>query len=185
MVNNFDQIKSLMSFREDDFYFIQILKRRKDNPGMRKDVSVIDNFFIYSTDDLDKYKERIIEICDTNNARATIRVNVRNAKKVSYQTIKIITDYMISGDFKSVKNAYLSACGQFHSDPNKKWIIDVDQLELLDPICEWVNENNIELFAKIKTKNGFHLIVRPFNPQTFKFEKVDILKDSPTVMYCP
>ena len=60
MVNNFISIKSLLTFKEEgDFYFIQILKRKKDNPEMKSDTRVIDNFFVYSGDDLDKITNKV------------------------------------------------------------------------------------------------------------------------------
>ena len=69
MTNNFEQIKSLLRFDEPDhFYFLQILKRRKDNPDMKRDVSVIDNFFIYQREDLDKLQDKII-LCESNNGK--------------------------------------------------------------------------------------------------------------------
>ena len=41
-MNNFQKIKPVLKFEnENDFYFIQILKRRKDNPEMDRDVKVI------------------------------------------------------------------------------------------------------------------------------------------------
>ena len=39
MVNNFDKIRNFLTFNSsDDFYFIQILKRRKDNPTLFKNI---------------------------------------------------------------------------------------------------------------------------------------------------
>lgn len=170
---------------------------------MKKDVSLLDNFFIYSVDDLDKYKDRIIDICDRNNARATIRLNIRNAQKLSYQTMKIITDLMIQGDYKSVKSAYLSACGQFNSDKNKKWIIDLDgsDVDLRGKIINEINDiyqlnasyttkslDNRKIITEIKTKNGLHIICNPFDLNEFKKRiksDIQIHKDQPTILYIP
>jgi hypothetical protein len=39
MINNFQAIRDLLTFGDEDkFYFIQIYKRRKDNPDMKKDM---------------------------------------------------------------------------------------------------------------------------------------------------
>jgi len=47
MVNNIDRIRELISFEDEfDFYFLQILKRRKDNPDLKRDMVVIVNYHI-------------------------------------------------------------------------------------------------------------------------------------------
>ena len=34
MIDNFEQISKLLTFTsEDEFYFVQVLQRKKDNPG--------------------------------------------------------------------------------------------------------------------------------------------------------
>lgn len=193
MVNNFNNIKSLLSFKEEgDFYFIQILKRRKDNPDMKSDTRAIDNFFVYSTDDLDKITNKIIEICDTYNARAYIRLNIRNDKKVAYRTNKIIADCLERGDFRGVRSAYLSACGTASSEKSKKWIIDIDTKDedYVKGVIEFlIGIPNMLIWANLPTKNGFHIIVNGFNPNLFtnkypKCENIELkTEDVPTILY--
>jgi hypothetical protein len=191
MTNNFEQIKTLLRFDEPEhFYFLQILKRRKDNPDMKKDVSVIDNFFIYQREDLDKLQDKIIKLCDSNNARACIRLNVRDAEKIALQTLKITTDCILNKDYKGVKSAYLSACGQYASDKNKKWIVDIDTKDdsiIVEVINHLLSIPNMLIYAKVPTKNGFHILVNPFNPKIFsdKYPTIDLHKDNPTILYIP
>ena len=44
----------------------------------------------------------------------------------------------------------------------------------------------IEYVGEIPTKNGLHILVKPFNPSIFtqRITTVSIHKDSPTVLYC-
>jgi len=44
-VDNSAKIGTMLSFDKDDFYFLQILKRRKDNPEMDRDMVVIKKHF--------------------------------------------------------------------------------------------------------------------------------------------
>lgn len=194
MVNNFKLIRSLLAFEsEGDFYFLQVLKRRKDNPSLSKDVKLINNYFIYSLEQFDGLEEHIINECNINNARAYIRLNVRNSKKIALQTLKKITDLIICEDYKAVKTAYISACGEFHSDKNKKWIIDVDNLSididsLKNDLYKLQKETGKEpILIQIPTKNGIHIITHPFNLQEFKkqYSLIDIHKDNPTILYIP
>jgi hypothetical protein len=188
MIDNFDLINSLLSFENDkQFYFLQILKRRKDNPGMTKDVSVIDNFYIYNSNDLSLLKNKIINLCTINNARACIRLNVRDSEKIALQTLKEVTDCILNKNYNGVKSAYTSCCGSYPSDKNKKWIIDIDTKDnsVIQEVIDFVYSiKNVIIYARIPTKNGFHLITSPFNPHLFKL-KIDIHKDNPTILYIP
>lgn len=198
MVNNFELIKSLLRFDSpEDFYFIQILQRKKDNPGLEKHVRVISDLYIYSVDELEKKAEYIIELCQTKNARAYIRLNRRNSKTIALQMIKKVTDLVIQGNYKAIKSAYPSIVGEFHSDPDKTWIIDIDFKDfegkesdlpqLHNDILELQKQTKKEpLMIEVPTKNGYHLIVRPFNANQFaKKWSVDIKKDNPSNLYTP
>lgn len=193
MTNNFSIIRPLIKFTEPgDFYFLQILKRRKDNPGQTGDVIVIDNYFIYSLETFDSLEERIIDQCERNNARAYIRLNRRNAKKVAMSALKKTVDYIASEDYRAVKNAYISACGDTHSDSEKKWIVDCDNLteSELEPIKTFIDQippiSGTKIYTQLATRNGWHLITKPFNVMTFKarYPNIDLHKDNPTILYC-
>ena len=220
MVNNFELIKNFIqnnyTLEEGDFFFVQILKRRKENPELKKDVSLIANYFLYAIEEFSSLEEDIIQICKENNARAYIRLNKRNDKKIALQTLKIAIDDIMAGTFKSkfdetlpetepyrslelikliadsitIKNfypvnfAHLSACGQFASDPVKKWLIDLDDKSMLDEVRDFLNTITT-VMETIPTKNGYHLITPGFNPNLFttKYKDIVMQKDSPTILY--
>jgi hypothetical protein len=199
-VNNFDQIRSMLEFPEKtSFYFLQVLKRRKDNPDLGKDMKHIADYYIYSLDQFDELKPRIIAQCDVENARAYFRINRRDAKKVAMQVLKRTVDYIMSEDYRAVKNAFASCAGEFHSDPDKKWIVDVDWKDipegldhdeylntLMSKVQELVRETGRDdTLYTIPTKNGIHVICRPFNLAKFRENySTDTHKDNPTILYC-
>lgn len=193
MIDNFELIGELIKDKTTagEFYFLQILKRRKDNPELDKDMILIDNFFIKSAEDLLNKRERIIELCELNNARAYFRLNKRSERKIALQTLKLIADNIASDNY-NIKNCYLSCCGQYHSDENKTWLIDIDNNdeEYDRSIQEFINTKcspiGMKIISNIPTKNGHHLITRPFNLMEFRkeFDGVDIHKDNPTILYC-
>lgn len=101
--NNFEIIKNLLTFKtSNDFYFIQILKRRKDkgNEDMPTGVKVIKDLYIYNQDELELNKDYIIKLCQENNARAMIRLNVRNLEHCALHSIQKIMDLIINKDLK-------------------------------------------------------------------------------------
>jgi len=59
MIDNIDKIKDLLVFNsEDDFYYLQILQRKKENPQLGSNSRVIKNYYITSYDNLlNKYDE--------------------------------------------------------------------------------------------------------------------------------
>ena len=52
MVDNFERIKEFIKtnskIEKGDFWYVSVMKRRKENPDLKKDVYVIQNFFFYS-----------------------------------------------------------------------------------------------------------------------------------------
>lgn len=191
MVDNFEIIKPLLKFDSiNDFYFLQILKRRKDNPGQTGDSIVIDNHFIYSNDYLDRMGDRIRKQCQDNNARAYIRLNKRNNHKIGLQCLRKIAELLAIEDYKAIKNAYQSVCGEYHSDPVKKWIIDIDEKneKLENEIIKFINElepSGEKFITKIPTRAGTHIITTAFRVDEFKkkYPNVDIHKDNPTILF--
>ena len=200
-VNNFNLIRSMLSFPEENsFYFLQVLKRRKDNPGLEKDMIHIADYYIYSIEQFDVLIHRVIDQCDSENARAYFRLNRRDAKKVGMQVLKRTVDYIMSENYRAIKNAFASCAGEFHSDPNKTWIVDIDNVSIdtfnhseeYKSVRQLVYDLQIEtgkepIMNFIPTRGGIHIITRPFNLNKFKkqFTDIDVHKDNPTILYCP
>ena len=144
---------------------------------------------------------KIIKICNDENARAYFRLNRRDAKKVGLQMLKRITDLIISENYRPIKNSYASIACEFHSDPDKTWLIDIDWIDYenfpgaIEKIKEIISNLQIEakrepLMIEIPTKNGFHIITRPFNIGKLnqllimeKLPQMDSHKDNPTILY--
>ena len=190
MIDNFDKIISIMSFEDtNDFYFVQLIKRKKDNPDMKGDSVVIKEWFVSSVDYLLDKKESMIDMADKYNARLTIRVNKRNYKKLGLKMIADITQKLESENYKGLKSSFSSVAGQYPSDSDKKWIVDIDQEDLKDinEIKNVINRSMPDvdkIICEIPSKSGIHLIVRPFDIREFKkLFNVEIKKDNPTNLY--
>jgi len=200
MINNFKIIKQYLDFSNPDtYYFLQIIQRRKDNPDLGKDMRIIDDIFIYTLEQFERMEDEIITKCITNNARAYFRLNKRSLKKSAMQLLKKVTTMIIDENYKSVKNAYSSVSGEFHNDDDKKWIVDIDNV-VYDDNFEYKNEPMLKILKTLQietgrepllnlipTKNGVHIITRPFNVHKFKiyYPTIDIHKDNPTLLFCP
>ena len=113
MVNNIHRVRELISFNDEfDFYFVQILKRRKDNPDLKRDMVVITNFHIESFEQYDRLMPHIVSMCESENARAYFRINRRNYKDLSYHMLKRVVDVIASGMVKALKGTFDAVAGK-------------------------------------------------------------------------
>lgn len=194
-IDNFDRIIPLLNWKSDDeFYFVQILRRKKENAGMKGNARVVRTYKITNEDQLLELKEDIISLCKESNARAYISLNVKSFKKVSFNALKILAERIACEQFKAASSAYDSAIGQTKTDRDKSWIVDFDSkdddeyIELVSAIKQCKSKTGEETVrAVIPTKNGYHLICNPFNLMEFKnayTKPIDIHKDNPTLLYC-
>jgi hypothetical protein len=195
MTNNFTQIKSLLDFQSnDDFYHLQIIKRKKEHPDLGSNNIVIKTYYIQSIDYLELKKDEIISLCDLHDARAYINLNVRSFEKMAFQLLKKTTDLIMNKDFKSARKAYESVCGASGTTRDKKWIIDIDEPEVsplmlahIDYKCMPISDSiqNGKIYATIPTKNGHHIITKPFDVRNFssQYPDIEIHKNNPTILY--
>lgn len=56
------------------------------------------------------------------------------------------------------------------------FIIDIDQADNSDALI-WMSENNIEEVKRYKTKQGWHMVVKPFNRTLFPKELGEVKRD--------
>lgn len=206
-VNNFKLIESLLDFTSsDDFYFLQILKRKKENPEVpsnhNNNKRAIRTYYINSLDHYRGIEDEVKSICLATNSRAYIHLTKRSYKRVGKLCASIIMDRICNNQENHIYKAYNTACGSPESvSDNKYWLIDIDSknitfLTQYNSIINrvWESHNKIEgdtwYIATIPTLNGYHLITKPFRVDTFlqecamyKLENPDIQKNNPTLLY--
>ena len=225
MVDNFDIIRKMLRFdNEGECYYVQLLRRAADDPkpdgkpdpayhGNMHSRSIKD-YFIHSLEHLDRVEGEIKELCRMFNVRAYIRLNRRSFKKIALQMLKHIAEQASSGGtYSSPHHLVSSAAGTVHDEPNKTWLVDLDEpyLEhedkIKDLICECepiksqiadeMNRKGLmdedvarkaflaEHTWTIPTKSGKHIIVQPFNKKDFSDKWEAYCKDNGIVLECP
>lgn len=194
MIDVLDQIKHLLQFEsDDDFYYLQVLMRKKENPHIGSNSRVIKNYHIANIEYLEKRYEEIKEMCKLFNARAMLRLNKRSFRKVAFKTMQNIANSMANGEYSYIRKSYDRACGDGHKDKHKKWIIDIDgepnegYLQAMIDRIENSRPEGEKLLLRLPTKNGIHLITKPFDLRDFKpdYPNVDVHKDNPVNLYVP
>lgn len=212
MIDNFELIKSLFYFNEANnmFFHLQIIQRAKDHKGENRKVkeSTIKTYFIKSEEHLDRVKEEIILLCEHYGARAYINVAGKDFKNLQDLLLAKLAEYNLNGTIKDPRRILNSAAGKLKSR-SPKWIIDIDDISITDTIIDKLfelytearktedSEASIEslkerehnfIYAQVPTKQGVHLIVKPFNLQAFHkvFPNIDVHKNSMgTILYIP
>jgi hypothetical protein len=204
------QLKPLIHFMENEFVFVQILQRRKDNPGLELGVKRIKSYSFYSWDELEKQADRIQELCDLNNARAYIRLNKQNSVDVSLRCISEMTDNIRNGNPDKNKGVWDSVSGK--AGKKDYWVLDLDpeHLSYLNLLVEDLEEHYFARFKpggiptrewskevykvrENKTKSGVHLVVKPFDTRILdkynnalgakQLPTIQIQKDANTILY--
>lgn len=199
IINNFDILSTYFSHLKsiDDFYFVQILQRKKDGNLINKAKNVLQSFYFYTKEEFLSKKDLIISLCEQNNSRAYFWINPRNNKQIALDCIQKYSELLKQKDCKSGPSVWSKACGQTpSSDYERLWVIDVDSTDtgLISKYIELVNnsrgKSHDKIHAIIPTLNGCHIISNGFDIQQFNnmcqsnnLEIPDIHKNNSTLLY--
>ena len=194
MIDNFDKILPLLNFdSEDDFYYLQLLQRKKEVDTLSSNSNVVKNYYIGNMEYLERKRLEIIKLCDQFGARAMLRLNRRSWRQCALHALEKIAGQCASEDWMSVRKFYERVCGRYNAEPKttRSWILDVDdrsrstnEIMLVAEKCKPVGPKFIQM---LESKNGYHLITKPFDIQEFNKTcgDVSIHKDNPTNLYIP
>lgn len=210
MIDNFEKIKRMFYFNEanDMFFHLQIVRRAKDykNENIKVKDGVIKSYFIRSKEHLDKVREEIIFLCEHYCARAYINVSGKDFSCLQNLMLMKLAEYNLNNTARDPMRMLCSVAGKLKSR-NPRWVVDVDDVSMLSSIRKKImelytksrsNQNTtiedttkiaaLAILAELPTKNGIHIIARPFNLKEFHdiFPNIDVHKNSMgTVLYIP
>jgi len=191
-LDNFNLLEPFIDFpNEDVFYYFQIMRRGQDHPNEPKSFvnKVIRNYFVNSKENYENLKPHIIRHCEDSRARCYVRLNKRSKRKTGLRLIQKVADLVMNEQFDAIRSAFDSVSGEFHNDPDKKWLIDFDFKTEQDHFVfeKFKQEYGENAILEIPTFNGMHIISKPFDLSKFKqndgYSNVEIKKDNPTVLY--
>lgn len=191
---------------KDSFYFIQILQRKKDHKGValggsNNNSRLIKAYFIKSLEQLDIQWDEMVKLAGVFEARISINLNPRNFRKAAFHTLQHIADQMSNDVYDHVHKAYTHVCGEYHSEMDKRWIVDIDDMgtqqatndkaaDVMIAITaqhEKIQNKDYSVLALIPSKSGYHVITNPFNLKEFaeQHPDVEVHKNNPTNLYIP
>ena len=198
IVDNFDRVRKYLVFDRDNdpdlFYYVQIIQRRKDEGvTIKKNCKTIRSYYITSLRYWDDHIDQIKELCRTFKARAYIHLNARSWHKCVLMAFGELATYLRSNQCSSLRKLTEEMAGKYIADgAQKTWIVDVDSKDdnIVNEISATIEDcmpEGEKIVDIIPTKNGYHLITKPFNIAEFrkyyKEGEIDIQKNNPTLLY--
>ena len=198
-VDNMDKILPLLQFEsEDDYYFLQVLKRKKDNldpkvkiGGSNNSSRLIRGYNITSQDYLLSRYEEIRGMCELFGARACINLNKRSFRSASLQMMVQLAQSIQANNFRN-SSMWNNVSGRHQPTNDKKWIIDIDNVgrnanEIVLFIERECLPEGLKYITTIPSRSGYHLITIPFDRKKFggRFPDIDVHQNSPTNLYIP
>jgi hypothetical protein len=195
MTDNIERIIPYLEFKEEWFYEVMVLQRKKDNPHLvnNQNVRIIKSYMIKSEESLLNKYDEMKTLADTFNARVYIKLQPYSLTKLGFKLFEVLSHKMQNKDY-SYNSLVTKATGNMTAE-KKIWIVDVDFKD--------VNENDIfriktaindcepfgdHIITTIPTPNGIHIVTTPFNTQQFitnqdVYYKCDVKKNNPTILY--
>lgn len=113
---------------------------------------------------------RIYASCNPRNMRKAIR---------RFKELQLDNDYADNdthlGFYADIDNRFFSALMREKDD--NLFIIDIDDNSIMGTVDKLVAELELTVYNKYATKNGWHIVVAPFNPSLWSLEGTEIKKD--------
>lgn len=196
MINNFNLITPWFEnlLDQGDFYFVQIIQRKKEC-DISSNYNVIKDYHFFDKEYFLSKRNEIITLCKTFNARAYFWINPRNCKEVQYEILREIIESLEQNTHNLFKCVSRAIGRKRNNKYQAKWILDFDTKDwsIINKYLDLVKECRPE-GEKIKydlpTVNGIHIITTPFDIEQFKqklaiaqLPNINIHKDNPTVLY--
>lgn len=203
-IDNFDLIKSLITFGEGDnlFLHLQILRRGKDHPGLPAANKLMKSWLVRSAEHLDSLKDEVVFLCEHYKARAYISCVPKSIDKLNKLIMRKLADNQYTGSVINPWHVFNSACGELPG-VEKRWVVDVDtkdeiEIASMSAVIDmaWLKAHpedgdkvreDLWLVDQLPTMNGMHLLTRPFNLQIFHkhFPEVEVKKNGLIALYVP
>lgn len=170
-IDNRNQVKNLLKFGEDTYYYLQIIQRKKENPDLPKQEIKRWRLFITSLKTLTECDPYIEFICKNFNARAYISILPRSLENFALKNLisfaEVIKNKSYSQCFRtSDKIALDSETIKWKGViPRSRLLLDFDGPSLdRTETKRYLTEKGFVIEDIIPTKNGFHVICENCNP---------------------
>ena len=194
MIDNFDLIKDILKFDDKyDFYYVMILKRKKDqstDKANHQSVRTIKTYAINSIDEFLNKKEDIVRLCEMFNSRAYIYPQRKNHNSVTINIIEEICKRMKSGHLN--QTYIFDHVVSIIEMKDTIWVVDIDDKDETnkEEIINCINSIRPigdKVIQIIPTFSCFRLLTKKCDVLEFnkRYNNIDVHKKNPTLLYYP
>lgn len=175
----------------DGMRMLLLLERKKDGGHNNEEKRVFESYVTFNKDEFrDKLKNLLyLKRLKNNNCRIYVSCNSRSQKKVIREMHNAMVEQYYSDDECTdfIQKKLIKNPRHFVMQPTVKetsyFLLDVDNVDGQDVMGEALREIerlNIKEITRYATKNGWHIVVEPFNPSLWN--SVGEIKKDPLVL---
>lgn len=147
--------------------------RSKENGGKGEDVlekvvtRSVDEFFdtFNAMSSRRSGQERIYSTVDERDVKKAIRIFKERQLDADYYDEESKESFYID-----IHNRWISALQNPSAAKTSLFMVDVDEGDDLEKIYQEISHNSLEILHEYDTKNGKHIILKPFNPKIVTFK---------------
>ena len=169
-IDNFDNCAAMMQYTNpgDTVYFVQIIKRDKDNPGIKSQFNAcqyIKEYYFKTDAEFRNAESEIKTLCRSLNARAYIYMNPRSKAVIDKYTQVEMNKIKHSRGLRQKYGGHemAVAAGRSLDIPERPICfidIDTDDFNVIRKVQEMLKAANITpLFAYRSLNNGLHIVL--------------------------
>ena len=194
MINNREAIESLLKFESPEDVYVLMLKQRKKDGDEGYEISDRESGAIRKVvKSLQDYRAMVSELMyialekKYTNYRIYITVNPRSViKAYSHLSSEIFENYGKPRMYELLKGFSSEFKSELHKPLSKSrcnyFVLDLDGRTYADPEITQIKRLT-EIVERLPSKNGEHLIVKPFNPNFLSMTGLEIKRDAMTNVY--
>jgi len=166
-IDNFQNVRDIMNFKNpgDTLYFVELIRRKKDNPSMNHSRQFIGQYYFKSQQEFDSAEQAIKDKCKKQGARAYIYLNARSKAVVDKYTqiyaARFAKNSSLARHFGNNPMAF--AAGRSFDAPDRPLCfidIDSDDFKDISMAMKIIQDAGITpLFAYRSMNNGLHVIL--------------------------
>lgn len=154
-----------------------LMLRSKDGGSARTDRKAVKKIVTTNPQEFDQALKELRAKWDEDE-RIYSTINPRNLEKAIriFKYRQLDADYFATVDkegfYLDLENRWISSLKDGKASSEQFFLVDVDEVEGVDvagPIYKEIEERNLWVMDSYRTRNGQHIILKPFNPAIVSF----------------
>ena len=176
IANNKVKIAQWLKFSSDTYYFVQVIRRRRENPGLDKSEVQLASWFIDSLGKLDEIWDLITLLCTHYNARCYISLIPRSKEKLAKSALVKLAETVKFNNYDTTYKIFsrLSLSDEVNESSvgEKYWVLDIDSENDIPGVIKFLGEAGMVIRDTFQTPRGLHILVLRFNLSTIEKYKI-------------